>query len=109
MTGFVNILLVALLAVLTLSGCSAPFKPGGKSKGEEIFEAKRCISCHTVNNNAGRAGLIDLSKEGDKRPAGYLDKWLADPKSVDKKAKMPKPSLSDEERSALVDFLVSLR
>lgn len=100
--------IAAVVASIALSGCGSQIRPTGKVPGEEIFEAKGCSKCHTVDGSSERS-RIDLSRVGDKRSAEYLDRWLRDPKSIDKSAKMPKQKLSKEERSHLVDYLTTLK
>lgn len=101
--------LIPVLAALTISGCSNTFKPTGKTSDQEVFERKGCPRCHTTEGPTEVRTLIDLTKIGDRRPESYLRKWLGDPRSVDREATMPAPELSEEERSAIVDYLVTLR
>lgn len=98
--------------VLLLAGCGAPQSSTETeesveelSAGEEIFQLK-CRSCHKMDGIGGNKGP-NLSRISAERDADFFDKWLRDPKSVRKSAKMPKPRLTDEERANVIEFLES--
>ncbi len=51
----------------------------------------------------------DLSRIGERASARWLAAWLANPRTVWPKTRMPDMRLSEERRNALVAYLVSLR
>lgn len=93
--------------MLAAPPATQPAAPGAPS-GATLFQQKGCSSCHQVN---GMGTGINLSNVAS-RPnitAEYLEKWLKDPKSVKPDATMPKVPLTDEERQAMVLYLLSLK
>jgi cytochrome c551/c552 len=67
-------------------------------RGEQLFESRGCMGCHTVNGQGGNVGP-DLSNEGN---SGHSTQWLAtqirDPKSHDPQTAMPAfNNLSDQQ------------
>lgn len=75
-------------------------------QGEQLFSEKGCDDCHWLGDSGGEIGP-ELTHEGLKRDAAWLDRWLKDPKTVNPNTAMPTPDLTDEERAALVKFLAS--
>jgi mono/diheme cytochrome c family protein len=78
------------------------------AKGEEVYAAKKCAVCHVINGKGGKAA-DDLTSVGAKRNAGWLNKFMKDPKSVDSSNKMPAFRGSDEELAAVVAYMASLK
>jgi sulfur oxidation c-type cytochrome SoxX len=79
-------------------------------KGEQIYHAAGCGSCHRVNGEGGTIGP-DLSNQGQR---GRLREWLTvqirDPKVHVSDSTMPAiTSLSDQQMNELVDYLLSLK
>jgi mono/diheme cytochrome c family protein len=79
-------------------------------RGEQLFESRGCMGCHTVNGQGGNVGP-DLSNEGN---SGHSTQWLAtqirDPKSHDPQTAMPAfNNLSDQQVNDLVAYLESLK
>ncbi len=106
--------LLAVVLALVLTGCGAsepvpeteePIKE--LSAGEQVFQSK-CRRCHKIDGVGGNKGP-NLSKIGAKRDAEFFDKWLSDPKSVKKTAKMPNPKLTDEQRADIIEYLETLK
>lgn len=73
-------------------------------RGKMTWQKYDCIGCHTILGN-GSYFAPDLTKVVDKKPEGYLVKWLTDPKSVRKDATMPKLGISESEALDLIAFL----
>ncbi|TAN41307.1 MAG: c-type cytochrome, partial [Nitrospirae bacterium] len=63
-----------------------------------------CIGCHTILGN-GSYFAPELAKITEKKPKGYLKKFLMDPKSTNPGASMPKLGISSEEADNLLIFL----
>ncbi|MGB7292267.1 MAG: cytochrome c [Thermodesulfobacteriota bacterium] len=99
---------IAILMGSTMSGNLAQAGEGSVEKGKELYGAKKCGLCHTVDGSGGKKGG-DLSDVGDKRDAEWLTKYMKDPKSLLPEAKMPAFKGSDEELQDLVAYLLSLK
>ena len=115
----------AIITTLTLIGYyskpgTAPAAPPPKREakatapenvkiGEQLFHSEGCISCHIVNGEGGSVGP-DLSNEGKRgRDSEWLTIQIRNPKVHDPNAIMPAfTSLSDQQVSHLIDFLMSL-
>ncbi|MEK7279163.1 MAG: cytochrome c [Nitrospirota bacterium] len=77
-------------------------------KGRRLYEEKRCGLCHAIGGKGGKMGL-DLSEVGSKRDAEWLIKFFKDPKGTMEGAKMLSVKGTDEEISALADYMLSLK
>jgi len=78
-------------------------------KGSGLIEKYGCYGCHKI------AGYEDLRKVGPelteiglKVNYTYLVNWLLDPKHYFETARMPKFDFSEEEASAIADYLFSM-
>ena len=80
----------------------------GISTGAELFREKGCFECHRIEQ-VGSAEGLDLSGVGSRLTGTTIDSLLADPVSVNPKAEMPRPELTEAERAELVRFLSGLR
>ena len=90
-------------------GASPPRTPS-VSAGRELLVTVGCLACHAsegLGRGDGPGG--DLSHVGDKRPAEYFARWLADPASLNKHHRMPVFELSGDERTDLTLYLSSLK
>ncbi len=81
---------------------------GDVEKGKEVYNAKKCGLCHTVDGSGGKKGG-DLSDVGDKKDAEWLTNYMKNPKAIMPEAKMPAFKGSDEELQDLVAYLSSLK
>jgi len=72
--------------------------------GKMIWQKYDCIGCHTILGN-GSYFAPELGKITERKPKGYLKKFLMDPKSVNPKAAMPKLGIRSEEADNLIAFL----
>ncbi|HVM96895.1 MAG TPA: cytochrome c [Candidatus Acidoferrales bacterium] len=94
---------VALLTTVVVGTARAADAPGA-------FD-KKCKMCHSVGGAGGpmakNGGPLDGI--GAKHDAEWFKGFLADPKSKNDKAKMPKVTLSPEEADAIVGYLTSLK
>jgi ubiquinol-cytochrome c reductase cytochrome b subunit len=70
----------------------------------------RCVSCHTIEGD-GASGAPDLTHEGAKRTADWLNRWITDPGSIDENATMPAFGgvLSDQQIKDVADYLAGLK
>ncbi len=72
--------------------------------GKMAWHKYDCIGCHTIFGN-GSYFAPDLTKTVEKKPKGYLKKFLMDPKAVKATAAMPKFGITTEEADHLIAFL----
>jgi cytochrome c2 len=79
--------------------------------GKKIFEAKKCINCHSLGTQKGPMVKLGgpLDGVGGKRDAAWLKGYLTDPKSQLANAKMPKTALTEKEIDDLVQYMLSLK
>jgi nitrite reductase (NO-forming) len=82
--------------------------------GEEIFQNKGCVACHTIGK--GKLTGPDLKGVTERREEEWLRKWLKSPETMiqdDPIAKemlkeffvpMPNQGLTDEEIEQLIEF-----
>lgn len=83
-------------------------------KGEELFQAKGCVACHTIGK--GKITGPDLLGVTERREEQWLKQWLKNPEEMiltDPIAKdmlkeyfvpMPNQSLSDEEIEVFINY-----
>ena len=95
--------------------------PTDPEAGKRLFIAKGCTACHTVQGLPGALGTIgpELTHvasnqsivDGKLAPVDYenLKRWLHDPPAVKPGTLMPKLGLTDDELSALVAYLLTLK
>lgn len=101
---------------------TAPPAPTGPAAGgAQVFVApqKLCVTCHTVAGTEAKAEVgPNLTHVGSRTTiaAGVLDntpenlaRWLRDPAAVKPGSKMPRLPLTEQDISALVAYLGSLR
>lgn len=86
-------------------------------EGYDVFETNGCIGCHAIGGTGTAAGPT-LTNFGERTViAGYLDftdenleNWIRDPQSLKQGNNMlPYPDMSDEDMTALISFLKSLK
>ncbi|MBI3785675.1 MAG: cytochrome c [Deltaproteobacteria bacterium] len=72
---------------------------------------KKCKTCHSVGGVGGpmakNGGPLDGI--GAKHDAAWIKELIADPKSKNDKAKMPKVTLSPEDADAVANYVSSLK
>lgn len=92
---------------------------GEAQKGWEVFQARGCNACHTIDGTNAR-GIIGPNLTGIASRDGIaamalpntpeaMARWLRNPPAVKAGSKMPNLNLTDEEVSALVAFLATLK
>jgi mono/diheme cytochrome c family protein len=99
-----NRTLVALAAFAVFAG------PVWAADGAAIYE-KKCKVCHSIAGAGGPMAKTGgaLDDAGSKHDEAWLQAYLKDPKSKMPTAKMPKVSLSDDEFSAVVAYMLTLK
>jgi mono/diheme cytochrome c family protein len=89
---------------VNLDGASA-------EEGERLFTERGCRGCHAVKAEERSVSprVPHLAGIGSKVSAAWLDQWLTDPKAYNAETAMPKVELKDEERRAVVAYLLTLK
>lgn len=72
--------------------------------GKMVWHKYDCIGCHTILGN-GSYFAPDMTKVVERKPKGYLAKFLMDPRGVNPKAAMPKLGITQDEADKLIVFL----
>lgn len=99
---------MALLMSVAIGGGIGKAGEGSVDKGKELYTAKKCGLCHTVDGSGGKKGG-DLSDIADKKDAEWLTNFMKDPKAMMPEVKMPAFKGSDEELKDLVAYLMTLK
>jgi len=85
------------------------------AKGEEVYTAQKCSTCHSIAGKGNKKGPLD--GVGAKMSAADIHQWIVDPAAMTKKAnatrKPPMPvkyaSLPKADVDAMVAYLSSLK
>lgn len=79
--------------------------------GKAIFDAKKCINCHSIGAQKGPMAKIggSLDGVGSKRDAAWLKGFLTDPKSKMPEGKMSNPKLNEQEIDSLAQYLLTIK
>jgi nitric oxide reductase subunit C len=95
-----------LLTVDTMSKLKdrAPEITEEVNQGKMLWHKYDCIGCHTILGN-GSYFAPDMTKVTVNKPAGYLKKFLVNPKKVKPGAAMPVLGITDEEAEKIIAFL----
>jgi cytochrome c2 len=88
---------------------SKRFTPQMAGLGKELYEVKyQCQSCHTIGSAGGYVGP-NLTNVGNWINAAWIEEWLKNPQSLAPDAIEPRRDFTDEERSALTAYLMTLK
>jgi cytochrome c551/c552 len=66
-----------------LQGTLPAQKPGDPEKGQEAFETRGCMACHSMGEGGQKQGgtfSANLSREGEKANYDYLVRWVHNPR-----------------------------
>ena len=94
-----------------LTAAPAAAAPGLARQGQQLFGQLGCRGCHVLDPVKERDAPAEerhgpaLARIGDKASPRWLAAWLADPRKVWSRARMPDLRLKAAERAALVAFL----
>lgn len=79
--------------------------------GRELYHEKyRCQSCHQINYEGGTMGPELVSSDSNirlRRSAGWIYRWIKNPKALDPATVEPGLGLSDEEALLITKYLLS--
>ena len=79
------------------------------SLGKQLYEVKyQCQSCHTIGSTGGYVGP-NLTNAGNWINAAWTEEWLKNPQSLQPDAIEPHRDFTDEERTALTAYLMTLK
>ena len=96
-------------AVNLASVDSKQFTPQMASLGKQLYEVKyQCQSCHTIGSAGGYVGP-NLTNAGNWINAAWVEEWLKNPQSLAPEAIEPHRDFTDEERTALTAYLMTLK
>ena len=96
-------------AVNLASVDSKQFTPQMASLGKQLYEVKyQCQSCHTIGSAGGYVGP-NLTNAGNWINPAWAEEWLKNPQSLQPEAIEPHRDFTDEERTALTAYLMTLK
>lgn len=78
--------------------------PALASKGEAVFKAKGCNSCHAIKGQGANVGP-DLGRIASKANPTWMFNWIKNPRTYHPSTVMPNLGLSDDETLAVVSWL----
>lgn len=78
------------------------------AQGIQVVHAKSCMVCHKINGVGGQIGPA-LNGVADRYSEDWLKTWLRDPQAVREGSRMPNFHFTDEEISAVVEYLKTLK
>jgi nitric oxide reductase subunit C len=85
------------------------FTPQMADLGKQLYQVKyQCQACHTIGSTGGYVGP-NLSNIGNWMNAAWIEDWLKDPQTLVADSIEPQRSLTDEERTALTAYLMTLK
>ena len=100
-------------ALVAWSALAASIVPGDARRGEQLFQAERCVACHSVNGHGG-ATAPDLAKRVDRDftptvMASLMWNHAPDMWAAIEKQGLPRPALTQEQAADLFAYFVSAR
>jgi cytochrome c551/c552 len=75
--------------------------------GKILMERKSCFRCHRITGQGGEVGP-DLTTVAAREKAAAIDALLRDPRAMNPEGRMPRPKLTDQQRAAVVAYLMTL-
>jgi mono/diheme cytochrome c family protein len=104
---------VSLLAVLLFAG-TARAQDAKIEKGKKVFEAQKCVMCHSIEGKGNAKGPLDGA--GAKLAPAQIKEWIVDPKTASERTKAARkppmkayPNLPADELDALIAYIQSLK
>lgn len=76
--------------------------------GEKLVAMYDCRACHKIFDG-GRQRFPDLTQAANRYDENWLDRWLKDPQAVKPGTFMPTFPFTDEERRAVIKYLLKPR
>ena len=103
-------LAAGILIVGFTAGAAAPVmaQDAAVTKGRAVFEAQKCLMCHSVEDKGNKNKPLD--GVGSTLKPEEIKKWITAPKDMKADTKMKAyPSLPAEDLDALVAYISSLK
>jgi cytochrome c oxidase subunit 2 len=98
---------------------AVPPEGGAAIRGEQVFDANACGTCHAVQGRGFRGGIApDLTHLASRRTLGagvaefdsqLLEAWIRDPQAIKPGCHMPRFALTEGQVTDLVAYLLELR
>ena len=105
--------ITAFLLTLPRGPAYAPVSLDGASaeEGKRLVQERGCRGCHAMSADEHSISprVPNLAGIASKVTPEWLDRWIADPKAYNADTAMPKLELKDEERHAIVAYLMTLK
>jgi cbb3-type cytochrome oxidase cytochrome c subunit len=105
-----NLTMVMQTPNVNLAGTDArAFTPQMISLGKQLYDVKyQCQSCHTIGSTGGYVGP-NLTNVGNWMNPAWIEEWLKNPQSLVPDSIEPRRAFTDEERTALTAYLMTLK
>ena len=103
--------IIFVSAIVALFGFAFSFSEVNEPDGHQIFSDSKCTNCHSVASLelvSKKDEPVDLSNVGKDQNSEFLSKYLMKEESLNDKTHKTKFNGSEEELSALVNWLLSL-
>jgi|CZKP01.1.fsa_nt_gi hypothetical protein len=104
--------LLFIFLIVALYGFAFSFAQDKGSDAKKVFEAQKCNACHTVTTagiTSKKKDAIDLSTVGSTYKADFLAKYIKKDAKIKDVAHKVSFKGTDEEHTALVKWLASLK
>ena len=106
---------ILLGTAVMLIGCSGALSAQDVKKGEQVYAAQKCSTCHQIAGKGNKANPLD--GVGKKLSADDIKKWIVDPVEMTKASKSTKKppmpakykALPAADIDAMVAYLASLK
>jgi mono/diheme cytochrome c family protein len=103
---------VVAIATVMFGIALAPVQVHAQGKGEQVYAAQKCATCHSLDGKGMAKGPLD--GVGSKLSADEIRAWIVNPAEMTKKTNATRkpvmrayPNLPKEDLDALVAFLVA--
>jgi cbb3-type cytochrome oxidase cytochrome c subunit len=92
-----------------VEGSSKKSTPDMANLGKQLYEVKyQCQSCHTIGSSGGYVGP-NLTNAGNWINPAWAEEWLKNPQALVPDSIEPLREFTDEERTALTAYLMTLK
>lgn len=106
-------LVVGVLLALSASAAAGQTQ-ALEERGMAVYAEQKCRLCHSIDGEGNKKGPLD--DVGSRLTVEELDLWMVDPKGMTERTGAPRkpfmreyPSLSEEDRAAVVAYMLSLK
>jgi mono/diheme cytochrome c family protein len=112
-TRFAAVSFLTLGCAAFAAGTASAQSPAAIEKGQKVFTANKCSTCHSVDGKGAKKGPLD--GVGSKLTEAEIREWIVDAVGMAKKTKatrkpaMKNYKLAKDDLDALVAYMVSLK